>query len=267
MNKTKVVFFDIDGTLLFEGRAFFEEDREAMDEAAARGHFLFLNTGRSFANIPSTLLDFPSIKGIAAGGGAHILLADSADSSTQDSGRFTTFYRQFIPEDALAEIVAWYVKTPRCCFLEGERDCYIINKASRLFTVKPSVPVTSFEDFKKKSAGDFITKLTMDGFMTEEDRAFLGTFLKLNPFADYSEGIIKGENKAKAMEIILEKIGIAREDSIAIGDGINDLDMIRYAGLGVAMGNACPELKAEAGAVTGNCGQGGVARMLRKYAL
>jgi hydroxymethylpyrimidine pyrophosphatase-like HAD family hydrolase len=107
----------------------------------------------------------------------------------------------------------------------------------------------------------------MDGLITEEDRVFLGSFLKLNSFADYSEGIIKGENKAKAMEIILEKTGVGREDSIAIGDSVNDLDMIRYAGLGVAMGNACAELKAAAGAVTGNCGQGGVAQALRKYVL
>jgi hydroxymethylpyrimidine pyrophosphatase-like HAD family hydrolase len=69
------------------------------------------------------------------------------------------------------------------------------------------------------------------------------------------------------MELILNESGIKREDSIAIGDSANDLDMIRFAGLGIAMGNACAELKAEAAAVTGDCGKGGVAEALRKFLL
>ena len=153
--------------------------------------------------------------------------------------------------------------------MEGEQACYIINidQSSWIFEIDSPIPVNSLDDLKKRSLGDFITKLTFDFFLPGDDRRFLESFCKVNCFADYSEAIIKGENKAKAMKIILDELGIGQEDSIAIGDSINDLDMIHFAGLGIAMGNACAELKAAAGAITGSCGKGGVAEALRKFVL
>ena len=65
----------------------------------------------------------------------------------------------------------------------------------------------------------------------------------------------------------LEALGIPRENSIAIGDSRNDIDIIAAAGLGIAMGNACEELKALAGAITGDCGKGGVGQALRMFVL
>jgi len=263
MRTRKAVFLDIDGTLIIRDGFLFEEDRKAMEEAAQKGHLLFLNTGRSFANIPPALIELGFIRGIAAGGGSHILLAVSPPRT---ESRFQTIYHKWFSEDQLAKIFDWYGAHSRCCILEGERDCYIINHSSLIFAEKVPVPLSSFDEFKRKSSGDFISKLTMDGFASEEEHSLLELFCRINSFADYFEGIIKGESKAKAMEIILAKFGIEREDSIAIGDSVNDLDMIRFAGLGIAMGNASAELKAAAGAVTGCCGKGGVAEALRKFA-
>jgi hydroxymethylpyrimidine pyrophosphatase-like HAD family hydrolase len=64
------------------------------------------------------------------------------------------------------------------------------------------------------------------------------------------------------MRILLDAAGIRREDSVAIGDSANDLDMIRYAGAGIAVGNACDELKAAADWVSAPCGEGGIVRAL-----
>ena len=150
--------------------------------------------------------------------------------------------------------------------MEGERDCYNINSPSLVQTVKDPLQISSFREFKEESRGDFITKLTFEGLVQDDELNLLEPFVKINRFADYFEGIIKGETKANAMGLILEKLNILREESIAIGDGVNDLDMIRFAGLGIAMGNACEELKAAAGAVTADCGNGGVAEALRKFA-
>ena len=263
MNK-KAIFLDIDNTLITGSYIPFKEDLDAMNEAAEKGHFLFLNSGRSFANIPSALLETPAIKGIAAGGGAHILMAASPARAGK---RFRTIYHKWIPEDALEMIFSIYGKQKLYCYLEGERDCYTINGYSLFEEVKAPIPVRSFDEFKIKSRGDFITKLTVGANMPEEEGRLLESYLKINRFPDYSEGIIIGENKAKAMELILENLKLRREDSIAIGDAINDLDMIRFAGLGIAMGNACPELRAAAGAVTGRCGKGGVAQALKKFVL
>ena len=267
--RRKVVFLDIDGTLIGGEQGLVREDREAMEEASRKGHFLFLNTGRSFANIPRDLIDLSFLKGVVAGGGAHILLVGSSETSDEDiAGKsFKTIYRQFVSGEMLEKIFAWYGQRTKCCILEGERNCYYINQTDWFFTSNTRVQVNSLEDFRNKSQGDFITKLSFDDFVSEEEKTLLETDFKLNWFRNYVEGIIKGENKAKAMEIVMRHLALGREDSIAIGDGVNDIDMIRYAGLGIAMDNACAELKAAAGAVTGACGKGGVAEALRKYVL
>ena len=289
---TKAIFLDIDGTLITGGKGPFNEDREVMDEAARKGHLLFLNTGRSFANIPSEILELSSLKGIAAGGGAHVLFAGAGDFSAAvgsssaiggsraaaGSSRFETVYHRWISDAQLREVFSWCVNYSHCCLLEGERECYIISQFPRHYSVRDPILVDSLEDFKSKSGGDFVTKMTLYDFFTKpaavgkdpltgDEYRFLESIFTVNRFPDYSEAIIKGENKAKAIELILAKLGMERKDSIAIGDGVNDLDMIRFAGLGIAMGNACGELKAAAGAITGDCGKGGVAQALKKYVL
>jgi hydroxymethylpyrimidine pyrophosphatase-like HAD family hydrolase len=103
--------------------------------------------------------------------------------------------------------------------------------------------------------------------LTKEEKNLLEDQFQLNIFPDYVEAIIKGEDKGNAIKVILGVIGIDRKNSIALGDNINDIDMLHYAGLGVAMGNAVPELKAIAGFVTKKCGEGGAAEMLRRYVL
>lgn len=69
-------------------------------------------------------------------------------------------------------------------------------------------------------------------------------------------------SKAVAMEKIGEYLGIKREEMIAIGDGFNDLPMIEYAGMGVAMGNAPEEIKTKADYVTLSNDEDGIAFFL-----
>ena len=269
MSGRKAIFLDIDGTLIAGDRGPFKDDLEAMEEAAGKGHFLFLNTGRSFANIPAAMLELSAVKGIAAGGGAHVLLAGTSGRNLHKAihPRYKTIYHRWFPEKLLVKIFTWYGNQSRCCILEGEQGFYIINHSSRLYTTKAPVPVSSLDEFKRKSSGDLITKLTLDDHVSEEEQLLLEPFVEVTRFTDYSEGIIKGENKAKAMKIIFDNLKIRQEDSIAIGDSANDMDMIRFAGLGIAMGNACAELRSAAGAITEDCGKGGVARALRKFIL
>ena len=66
---------------------------------------------------------------------------------------------------------------------------------------------------------------------------------------------------------LIERLGLEREDVIACGDGLNDLAMIKYAGLGVAMGNAQPEIKAAADVVTGTNDEDGLVSVIEQYIL
>lgn len=74
-------------------------------------------------------------------------------------------------------------------------------------------------------------------------------------------------NKARAIELLLNHLGYTREELIACGDGFNDVCMIEYAGLGVAMANACEPVKAVADFVTKTNDEDGVAYVVEKFML
>lgn len=71
-----------------------------------------------------------------------------------------------------------------------------------------------------------------------------------------------GCNKGVALSMLASHLGVSREETIALGDGLNDLEMIQWAGLGIAMGNAPPEVKAAAQRVTGTVQEDGAAQVL-----
>ncbi|MCL2831833.1 MAG: HAD family hydrolase [Treponema sp.] len=262
----KAIFFDIDGTLIDRRGGPYSEDVAAMQKAVSLGHLLFINTGRSFANIPACILDLPVWKGIAAGGGAHVLLRSPEEPGGGNTG-YRTIYHKWVPQKPLKKICSWYLENNRQLVLEGEKECYLICPSPRSFSIRTPIIIKDMDGINNIFADDYITKLTVNGSVTKAEFEILWNFFKVNAFSDYAEAIIKGESKAKGIKIILKAAGIKRKNSIALGDSANDLDMIRYAGLGVAMGNASSLLKAAADAVTAACGEGGAARMLEKYVL
>src|SRR5438093_770234 len=70
-----------------------------------------------------------------------------------------------------------------------------------------------------------------------------------------------------ALELVAQHLGIPLSEIIAVGDNLNDLEMIRTAGLGVAMGNAPPELRAQAGYVTSTNDKEGLAEVIERFIL
>lgn len=75
----------------------------------------------------------------------------------------------------------------------------------------------------------------------------------------------EGVDKGNAVKILAEKMNIDREDIIAFGDNYNDIEMIKFAGLGVAMGNAEEFIKQEADYVTDTNQDSGVAKAIYKF--
>jgi hydroxymethylpyrimidine pyrophosphatase-like HAD family hydrolase len=69
------------------------------------------------------------------------------------------------------------------------------------------------------------------------------------------------------MAQIAEQLGVSREETLAIGDGDNDVEMVEWAGLGVAMGNATPAVKAVADWVAPPVTEDGVSAALRRFVL
>lgn len=85
--------------------------------------------------------------------------------------------------------------------------------------------------------------------------------------ACFLEMIDGNVNKGVALASLAEKFGIPQKEVMAIGDSFNDLEMIKYAGLGVAMGNARTEIKEQANIVTLTNEEDGVAEAIERYVL
>ncbi|MDR1617822.1 MAG: HAD family hydrolase, partial [Treponema sp.] len=77
-------------------------------------------------------------------------------------------------------------------------------------------------DFRGRHAGAVVTKITMDGAVTREEAALFAGRFNVFWMGGYSEAVIRGESKARGMEIALEAIGIPQARSVAIGDSAND---------------------------------------------
>lgn len=88
------------------------------------------------------------------------------------------------------------------------------------------------------------------------------SFVMSAPF--YLEATVKGVTKADALKQIGERLGVDRKDIISFGDAENDMSMIQFAGVGVAMGNACDTLKKAADMITLSNNDDGIAYALEK---
>jgi Cof subfamily protein (haloacid dehalogenase superfamily) len=251
----QAIFLDIDETLVTRRIGPFPDDIEPLEEAHRRGHKLFLSTGRGLGHIPPVLKDAPWLDGIIAGAGAQVLVGGQI------------IYHKWVPPEILPGICAFYLKQDKFCVFEGTEAIYGIHAPRNHDGNTNTLMITREDDFTTKYAGAVISKITIGGAISEGEQKLLRDYFKLNIFPTYFEGILLGESKSKGMGMILKHLGIPRENSIAIGDSRNDIDIIRAAGLGIAMGNACDELKALAGAITGDCGKGGVGQAIRKFAL
>lgn len=83
----------------------------------------------------------------------------------------------------------------------------------------------------------------------------------------FVELVPKGIDKARSLARLLARLNRSAADLIAFGDGYNDLSMLRYAGMGVAMANAAPEVRAEADFVTASNEEDGVALGIERFVL
>lgn len=81
----------------------------------------------------------------------------------------------------------------------------------------------------------------------------------------YTEITSENTNKWNAIESILEKLNIEKESVIAIGDNVNDIEMIKNAGLGIAVENSAPYIKAVADGVVANNDENGVSEAIERY--
>ena len=253
----KIAFFDIDGTLLdFGAKEISAAVRDALLELQAKGVKLFIATGRAPYLIPTLAgIDFDGV--LSFNGSFCFDRAGMIFSQPMEHADMVTVIanarQQNLPVMvATREMMAGH-------FHEQAIDDYmkINSKACRI--------TDDYDALQREEVFQLMIGAdeTLDGVLLADTSA-----VKLARWCPDAVDVIPAHcGKALGMRKILEHYGFDREDSIAFGDGGNDLDMLEYAGIGVAMGNAGERLKAAADYVTDTCREDGVRTALRHFGL
>lgn len=271
--ETKALFFDIDGTLVNQKGVFLDSAKRALKRARANGHKLLLSTGRNFAQIYPQLIDF-GFDGYVCAAGAYV----KCDGNL--------IYHETMKEEELKPLTDFFLAHDIMVGLQVEDGSYVTPRGLKQIR----------EGFKKLgiSRGNMDSVLggvhVVDNFdrvkgveklfynwadVTVDELADqTSDYFSVLPasFADvmdqYSGEItIRGITKARGMERALAYYGIDRENSVGFGDAFNDLEMMEYAGIGVAMGNARDEVKEVADYVTDHIDRDGIAKAVEKLGL
>ncbi|MDP5225765.1 MULTISPECIES: HAD hydrolase family protein [Arthrobacter] len=279
--RPRAVFLDIDGTYADHGLVP-DAHVEAVELARSRGHRVFLCTGRPLAMIADRILA-PGFDGVISGAGAHVEVGGELLVDT----RFDQDLADRVIDALDTHNAAYILEAPHS--LHGRRgvDLRLRDVLSPIFaareqthgrhgaTVDPTAdilaPMQYADDlrgtsFAKVSCFDSDTPLT-------EVVADLGPAVGLVPSSLSALGDTAGEiyvsgiHKAVGIRVVQDYLGLLREDIIAIGDSANDLEMLRYAGIGVAVDGATPDVLAAADRTTGGPAEHGVAHALAELGL
>lgn len=255
-NKEKcAVFLDIDGTLISDSFKIPQENLDAIAKARAKGHMVFINTGRSWGNLPDVLREQFDLDGIISGIGTMIVM----------NGK--PVFKSCMSKDLVKRVSEYFFDNPQYWALfEGIKNVYSIENDEREKR-NHEFSVSSPEDCEKICADDEIQVIAMGKTAPDEFRELFKDELTVFQFETYADCVARGLNKAKGIEKVLELTGIKRENTIAIGDSNNDYDMLKYAGIGVAMANSQQSILDMADYITASASENGVARAIEKFLL
>lgn len=240
----KYFFFDVDGTLLPFGKAVPESTVYSIKAAQALGSKCFIATGRSLAELP----EFPNLEfdGYVCSAGATIEIEGrkiySASISRPDFDRLYRYLKERGFYILTQTDSATYLSQETADMFRKQLMKYI-GRLIELNGLVISESVPEDEDVKK-----LLFLCDEDGYGTERVRKEIDPiFTVVNntvslPQHLMSEIVLSGISKASGIEKVLSYFNASREDSVAIGDGSNDIEMVEYAKIGIAMGNASQDL-------------------------
>ncbi len=263
----RAIALDLDGTLTNHEKVVTPKTREVLLKAAAKGAVIILASGRPTYGIEpvAECLELNQRGGyILSYNGGNIVNAKTGEK----------LFSQFLPDEVIPELYA-YAKEHGHALLgyagneiitEMPDDQYV-KEESRINKMNIRKVDNLFESLEPHP-----TKLLMTGDPTLMLKAEEELVEKLGDRMDifrsapfFLELVPKGIDKAKSLTRLLTKINLTPADLIAFGDGYNDLSMLKLAGMGVAMENAAPEVRAEADYVTLSNEEDGVAAALTHF--
>lgn len=269
--KIKYIFLDVDGTLCNEVGEISPLTISAIKEAQEKGHKLFLCTGRSRQGVFKDLLEI-GFDGLVGSAGAYVEVKGNIihheSMDTEDVKAAAKFFDR--------HKIKYLLEANDCSYAANESIDYIVKvlKKSR-GDLEVNELLGKIEIMTDDSYAKGINKILFFdcSFEVNELKEMLDN--KYNIIGSTIE-LLKDESgelsafgvtKAEGIQLVLDYFKADREDSIAIGDGSNDIEMLDFAGIGIAMGNAADLIKEHADYVTKDVNHDGVYHALKQFNL
>lgn len=256
----KLLASDMDGTLLDSRSELSAENTLAVKRLVDSGKFFVLTTGRPYQAVTKYVqaLNLENMPLILYNGAMVVIGKERVLNLT-------------IPDELVAEIakIGHDRRSTMICWandkLYAEYDGEKLRNYMKISDVLPEIiPDLSVLKNVTKFVWYDSPEETIRNYK-ELSEKYKGK-LNVHPSRkDFLEFVNKDCSKAKALEIIAERLSIKRSEIIAVGDGYNDLSMLRWAGLGVAMENAPDEVKNQVGLVSPNNDKNGVKWLIERF--
>ena len=274
----KLLALDIDGTLITSRGELTERNREAIEQARQRGVHVVLVTGRRFGSAHLLLQELQLDLPVVSHNGAL----------TKDTRTLETIHLHALEVEIAHEVIhtARAHKTDMICccdeprgpgkmVIEGVSETnvtlhrYIRKYRDALVEVADLVEFVAAPPIQLMFSGPCAQ---MDDFADHLDATLPGRirlFKTRYPAADITvlDAISPQASKGESLAALAGQLAIERHEVMAVGDNHNDLPMLHYAGLGVVMGNAEPEMKDHGFVETASNEESGVAQAIEQHIL
>lgn len=256
------VFLDIDGTLMehgpynnLRGGEIPAGNVEAITRARQAGHKVIINTGRGFFCLPDCVHTQCAFDGFVTGLGAHVSL----------DGK--TVHNNPIKNSDIPELISFMEKNKKACRFQTSVGAFVYDNNNVQEYSDFWHRIMSAEELIGLVSDGFIEKITIDYGLKGIFLDFLRSGFNVVCYGDAGEVTAAGNSKADGMCIALSALGIPLERSIAMGDSLNDVDVLQRAGISVATDNADPAVKEMCDMVTLRDVDGGVGYAIEKLLL
>ncbi|WP_169171151.1 Cof-type HAD-IIB family hydrolase [Bifidobacterium oedipodis] len=258
----RAVFFDIDGTLTsFETHRVPDSTVDAIHRLQDKDIKVLICTGRSPSQMTVVLDTMPvHFDGIVAFNGQYCV---------DDHGFFEA---QALDPDDIAVILDWLDAHPDVVCNFGEKDYVYFNHTNEQLQATwnqlgKTAPTRYFDDPRARALTHETFQISP--FVDEAAEAELVGLCRnvagVRWHPDFTDLIPADGGKPRGIQRFMKRFGITREQTMAFGDGGNDTDMLAFAGIGVAMGNASDAPKAAADYVTDSVDDNGVLNALTHF--
>ena len=272
--KCRIIGFDLDGTLLNSEKHIAEHTREVLTRAVEQGIWILPVTGRPLGGLPKEVVEFPGVQYAITANGARIM-------ETQTGG---CLYERLVPvktAEQIMEIFSDYDALREVYY--GEKGYAEAEEFSRVGEYMRSPQMAAYVRATRTPVPDILQLIREKGqdtdkvqgvFKIDEERTEARKCLEAvegievtGALSNNIEVNAVGVDKGNAILWFADHLGIPHEEVAGFGDGNNDIQLLKKAGVGVAMANATDQVKAVSDYITGTNDEDGVATFIEKYIL